>query len=485
MKRVFSNPVVALAAGLCLRLFFILRFPADSGDTVLYEQIAKNWLKYHIYGMDVGGALTPVDLRMPGYPAVLVLIYAITGKTGLQARPWVMFAQIFVDLASCLVIAYLAARLWSPFDKRPQSSKRVFTAALWMSALCPFSANYTAVLMTEVLAIFFTCVALLFLSGMASQIGDSTTFAEKTASDWWKTVWMHGCLGALAIGLGALFRPETPLLLAVVWIVAAGLLLPHGRFGHWVKTIFVTAFACAVPLLPWAIRNAVTLHEVQLLAPKNSNLSSELVPYGFMAWEKTWLFRMKDCYQVSWKLNEEAIEVNDIPTRAFDSAEEKQRVAAILESYNKDLTLTAEEDALFAQLARERTRRHPLRRYVALPVARAATIWLSPRIELLPFSGDVFPLAREWKEDRTDQAVTVGFFTLNFCYLALAIWGAWYLWTSDTSVRPAAMLLIIFIVLRTAFLTTLETPEPRYTLECFPALIAFGAQVFARTERRT
>ena len=40
--------------------------------------------------------------------------------------------------------------------------------------------------------------------------------------------------------------------------------------------------------------------------------------------------------------------------------------------------------------------------------------------------------------------------------------------------------LVLFIVLRTAFLTTLETPEPRYVLVCFPVLMALGAQVFAR-----
>jgi hypothetical protein len=40
--------------------------------------------------------------------------------------------------------------------------------------------------------------------------------------------------------------------------------------------------------------------------------------------------------------------------------------------------------------------------------------------------------------------------------------------------------LALFTVLRTAFLTTLETPEPRYVLVCFPALMAMGAQAFAR-----
>jgi len=40
---------------------------------------------------------------------------------------------------------------------------------------------------------------------------------------------------------------------------------------------------------------------------------------------------------------------------------------------------------------------------------------------------------------------------------------------------------VAFMVLRTAFLTTLETPEPRYVLVCFPALIALAAQVFGRS----
>jgi len=60
---------------------------------------------------------------------------------------------------------------------------------------------------------------------------------------------------------------------------------------------------------------------------------------------KDWLYRVRDCYLVPWRLNEEAIFVEDIPARAFDTPEEKERVAMILEQYNNDLTLTPEEDA--------------------------------------------------------------------------------------------------------------------------------------------
>jgi len=106
--------------------------------------------------------------------------------------------------------------------------------------------------------------------------------------------------------------------------------------------------------------------------------------------------------------------VEDVPARAFDTPEEKERVAMILEQYNNDLTLTPEEDAAFAQLARERTARHPLRTYLWLPAARAVTIWFTPRIELLPVSGHVFPLAQIREDDPVDQEVTSLFFALEF-----------------------------------------------------------------------
>jgi peptidoglycan/LPS O-acetylase OafA/YrhL len=66
---------------------------------------------------------------------------------------------------------------------------------------------------------------------------------------------------------------------------------------------------------------------------------------------------------------------------------------------------------------------------------------------------------------------------LNVVYLLLAAWGARRLWP-QSGARTAVVLLIGFVLLRTAFLTTLEAPEPRYTLVCFPVLLAFAAQIF-------
>jgi hypothetical protein len=105
-------------------------------------------------------------------------------------------------------------------------------------------------------------------------------------------------------------------------------------------------------------------------------------------------------------------------------------------------------------------------------------LWFSPRIELLPFSGQVFPLAEAWENDPVDQSVTVGLVLLNVVYVFFGVCGAVRLW-AHPSARVAVALIAGYIVVRTAFLAMLETPEPRYTLVCFPALLAVAAQVFA------
>jgi len=61
---------------------------------------------------------------------------------------------------------------------------------------------------------------------------------------------------------------------------------------------------------------------------------------------------------------------------------------------------------------------------------------------------------------------------LNALLIAAAIAGAWI-----ARRRPATLFLVAFVVVRTAFLTSVETPEPRYVLECFPALLALAAQL--------
>ncbi len=175
-KTFYKHLAPALLAGLALRLFFIWRFPFYSGDTSYYEELARNWLYHGIYGFYMHGQLLPSDARGPGYPAFLAAIYFLAG-TGRMA---VMLAQVFVDLATCVLAAGIGARLAGGASEIARS--RVAVAALWLAALCPFTANYTAVPLTEVLATFFTTLALLIFlvpAGMEVELDPLNNVARK------------------------------------------------------------------------------------------------------------------------------------------------------------------------------------------------------------------------------------------------------------------------------------------------------------------
>ena len=44
---------------------------------------------------------------------------------------------------------------------------------------------------------------------------------------------------------------------------------------------------------------------------------------------------------------------------------------------------------------------------------------------------------------------------------------------------------MLFVVLRSGFLGTLENPEPRYTLEMYPVVIVFAAVALAGRKTRS
>ena len=163
------------------------------------------------------------------------------------------------------------------------------------------------------------------------------------------------------------------------------------------------------------------------------------------------------------------------PASAFDTPEQKARVAEIFDKYNDTLTWERDEDQQLGEIARERTRRNPLRTYLKVPFLRSLTMWFTPRVELLPYSGSLWPLREKWQDDRRDFRATLTLAVMNLIYIALALSGAWIARRS-----PGAVLLIAFIVVRTVYFCTFadEAPEPRYILECFPAIIALGVQVF-------
>ncbi len=60
--------------------------------------------------------------------------------------------------------------------------------------------------------------------------------------------------------------------------------------------------------------------------------------------------------------------------------------------------------------------------------------------------------------------------------MATRVWQLWD-WTKGREI-PLLGLLLTFVILRSLFLGTLENPEPRYTLECYPVVIFLASIVF-------
>jgi hypothetical protein len=241
------------------------------------------------------------------------------------------------------------------------------------------------------------------------------------------------------------------------------------------RSVFTGATLVAVialaPLVPWAIRNWRTMHHFQPLTPMYANMPDEFVPHGFHRWVRTWIIDYSSVEDVWFKVDGDSVDVDDIPRRAFDNPQQLQQTVKIFSEYDdEDNTVNPQIDAEFAQLAEERIQAHPLRYYVELPLIRAADLWLRPRTEVLPIDAHWW----RFRADPGDFAKALGLAMVNLFYLIAAVAAL-----LKRKIRYAGLFLL-FAMVRTAFLVWMPNPEPRYMLECYPAVLAIAGAIFAR-----
>jgi len=429
---------LALAAGAALRLWFIHAYPEVDGDPLVYGDIAKNLLRHHAYGFTTDDGIHPTLIRLPGYPLFLAVCFALFGTEHYHA---VMFAQTAIDLGTCMLIAALVRRIWS---------RRAATAALWLATLCPFTANYAATPLAETLSIF--CVALGFYSLLR--------LLEKPSVSWLLAM-------AFAMSYAALLRPDGALL---AFALCGGLMVYSfsGRdtklgASQGVKLAILAGVLSVLPFIPWTMRNYRVFHVFEPLAPRSAMDPGEFDYLGFNRWVKTWCVDLVSTSEVYWNGNSDKIDIKNLPQRAFDSSEQYEQTKQLLDDYNQTTTLSPEIDARFEELAQQRIHGHTFRYYVALPILRLLDMWLRPRTETLWIE------MRWWDHFHHPEESDFCYFYagLNLAYLLLAVAGI-LRWP-----RLVATMLA-FVLLRCALLWTLDAPEPRYTLECFPVVIALA-----------
>jgi len=163
--------------------------------------------------------------------------------------------------------------------------------------------------------------------------------------------------------------------------------------------------------------------------------------------------------------------VEKLPSRAFDTPHQYDQTAALINDYNDLLHVSPELDKRFEELAAQRIRAHPFGYYLQLPLLRIADMWLRPRTEKLPCD------SRWWElnDDPKWSALAIALGVINLAYVGCAVWG----WARSRNLALIGVL-VLFVILRSAFLGSLENPEPRYTLEMYPVVILFAASAIAR-----
>lgn len=440
--------LVTLAA-LALRLLFVFRFPHVAGDTFVYGDITRNWLNHGIYGLTDGPDIRPTLIRLPGYPGFLALMFSIFGQEHYHA---VMVAQALMDTNACLVISALALELMNT---------RAAKAAYVLAALCPFVANYAAAPLSETLAFFCTAHALYYgirgLKGLLS--------GQQSA--------LHWCCSGLWTAAAIYMRPDNILLLVPFGMVLLFLLFrPLDKTRTLVAGILLLLTSLG-PLIPWTVRNWRTFHVFQPLASRYADDPGEFVPMGFNHWVKTWIVDFVSVDEVFWHVSGESISMNSLPERAFDSRIEYEATEKLVSAYNQQLYIDPGLDRQFERLARERMDHNPFRYYVWLPGLRIADMWLRPRTEMLPAE----PRWWEFSNDPKESVFSILWAALNLMLLLAALRG----WISSR-LGIYGFVLISFVLVRSLFLGTLENPEPRYMLECFPVVLVFAAGAFARPQ---
>jgi hypothetical protein len=458
--RALLPAALALAAGLALRLWMLRNVFEVNGDSLIYGGLAKNLLLHGQFDLTLpSGEMYPTLIRLPGYPIFLAVCFRLFGMENYYSAACV---QVALELLGCLLLAGFVRRI-APAGM----GRSAALATLWLAALCPFTACYTAEPLTETPTLFVLALAMWAMARFRDE--------PKWANALWFT---------LAVTYATLLRPDGALA-AIAFAPVMVIGLPHGDgagviredgipLGKLARMAAVCVLLALAPFAVWTARNWSVFHVIEPLAPRLATDPGESANLGWERWVKSWCLDFISTFEIYWNVPGDTLEVSELPHRAFDSRAQNAETAALAADYNSSgMALTPEIDAWFGRLAEERIAANPARYYVWLPLGRVADMWLRPRVENLPIDLDWWIYSHHHEETEFSWAYA----GLNALYLLVGIAGL--------SMRPRFWgALLAYMLLRSVLLLTVEAPETRYTLECFPMLFAGGGIALAGLGRR-
>lgn len=223
--------ILILALGLALRLFVLFTEGERmflGTDDENYVESAEVLLRTGI--LTYAGWPGPTVFIMPGYPALLSLVFIMAGGTSwLAAR----LMQVAVSMAALWFSIRLGARL---------GGRQTGLVTGLILAVYPPNLTAPAFLMTEVV-FTFSLLLTLYWFDLAAETGRNRWFI----------------LTGLALALGTYFRPTSGLLPVVFFVY----LLLRGGF-NWKRAVYgtgVMGIILVLLLTPWMIRNYIHFKE--------------------------------------------------------------------------------------------------------------------------------------------------------------------------------------------------------------------------------
>ena len=418
--------LLILLLALAVRVGFVIAFP-DPLDETRYRPIAVNILNGNGFSSDAKQPYSPSEAATPAYPLFIATVYAVAGRRVFA----VTLTQAFLDLATCLLVAFLS------FSLAPVRLKT--SAALWALMIYGVfswpTIIWVARICAEPLTLFFTAITLVFCA-----------LALRDGSKYW--------FGAgLACGLAILTRPDSVLLLVAI-VLFLLIKLARERQQRVVSSLFLFCFAIGLAIAPWVIRNYVSLGKFQPLASEYGQSRDAYFPTGYLWWVRTWI---KDethfdyAFNPAWFPESTFFDSLQLPPGTYDSEEERVRLVGLITRFNEAKLITPDLDQEFRSLAYERIKRRPLRFFVLLPIYRTASMWLTG-----------FSTSHSRPYMMILRALSVLPIHLGGILAIVLLWRR----------QPLAMLVALMVVVRTAFMAYHYAPETRYMAEIYAPMIA-------------
>ncbi|HSP63662.1 MAG TPA: glycosyltransferase family 39 protein, partial [Pyrinomonadaceae bacterium] len=398
-------------------------YPMPAGDETRYTTAATNMLAGRGFSNDTSPPYGPTEHVVPLYPLFIAMVYVVFGENNSAVR----IAQGALDLLTCLLVAFIAFNL-APASLRGRAaivSLTIYGCLSW------FTVHWSRYILAETLALFLTTLAI------------AVAILAVRGSRW---LWL--AVGAIC-GLALLTRADSVLLVSAFLLFLTFRVLQRGPYAF----VSLLLFCLAVPavLAPWVIRNYAALGKFQPLASEYGFARGGFMPTGYLWWIRTWM--TDETYAIAFRPafvpSDRSFNPHELPDSIFDSPGERAQVLQLLEECQQRGQFTPEMSDRFRTIGNERIKRAPFRFLIWLPIKRVASVWLTGfsthnRPHLLLRILFVLPIL-------IGGVLGFAFFSRN---------------------QPLAQLLLLVILTRTIFLAYHYSPEARYIVEAYPAMIA-------------